>query len=61
MRDIDRIDPFMKELAEIWKNNVPDWRFGQFVYNIISVCGDPFFWEEDTFLEKVREMMKKRH
>ncbi len=28
MRDINRIEPFMNEVAGIWKEKFPDWRFG---------------------------------
>lgn len=52
MRDIDRIDKFCKELAEIWKTNVPDWRFGQLMVNVLnSMPKDPFFPEEDEMLQ----------
>ncbi len=55
MRDPNRIDNFMYELGEIWKKELPDWRFGQLIFNFISVYGDPFYWEEDVFLENVKE------
>lgn len=52
MRKIERIDKFCKELAEIWKTNVPDWRFGQLMVNVLnSMPKDPFFPEEDEMLE----------
>lgn len=55
MRDVDRIDSFVTELAKIWKDNVPDWRFGQLIYNFLFEVGDPFYWEEDYFLKKIKE------
>lgn len=55
MRKVERIEPFLKELGKIWGENVPDWRFGQLIFNLISEMGDPFYWEEDMFLEKLRE------
>lgn len=55
MRKVERIEPFLKELGKIWGENVPDWRFGQLIFNLISEMGDPFYWEEDMFLKKLRE------
>ena len=34
MRDPKRIDPFLKTIKEIWKEN-PDLRFGQLIENAI--------------------------
>lgn len=55
MRDINRIDTFCAEIAKLWKENFPDWRFGQFIFNFLSWYGkDPFFLEEDKFLEQIK-------
>lgn len=55
MRKIERIDNFCKELAEIWKENAPDWRFGQLMVNVLnSMKKDPFFPEEDEMIEFFR-------
>lgn len=55
MRDINRIDTFCAEIAKIWKENFPDWRFGQFIFNFLSWYGkDPFFLEEDKLLEQIK-------
>lgn len=35
MRDPARIEPFLEELAALWKQH-PDWRFGQLVYNVLT-------------------------
>ena len=52
MRDIDRIDKFCKELAEIWKTNVHDWRFGQLMDDVLnSMPKDTFFPEEVEMLQ----------
>lgn len=52
MRKIDRIEPFMLELAKIWKEKCPDWRFGQLMVNVLnSLDKDPFFPEEDEMLK----------
>lgn len=52
MRDINRMKLFLEKLEEEWKE-VPDWRFGQLMCNFISTVGDPFYWEEEEFLEKL--------
>lgn len=60
MRRKDRIKPFMLELAELWENNVPDWRFGQLLVNVINTQSkDPFFFEEDEMLELFKEYFKE--
>lgn len=56
MRDIKRIKPFCLELAKIWEENAPDWRFGQFIVNVMgSMNKDPFFPEEDEMLEYFKD------
>lgn len=51
MRNPERIDKFCSKLAEYWKE-VPDWRFGQLVCNVLGTCKrDPFFYEEDEMLK----------
>ena len=57
MRDPNRMDAFLEELKKEWQK-VPDWRFGQLMYNFIAETGDPFYLEEDKFIEKLREYMK---
>lgn len=58
MRNPNRIDNFLKELGKIWKDRVPDWRFGQLMLNFLGQADeDPFFWEEDKFLEKFKEFL----
>lgn len=58
MRNPDRIDDFCRELAKIWKNNCPDWRFGQFICNTFGQMAsdgrDPFFPEEDEMIKYFR-------
>ena len=59
MRRKDRIQPFMKKLGEIWEREVPDWRFGQFMSNVLNSFDiDPFFIEEDEMLERFKEFFK---
>jgi len=56
MRDINRIKIFLERVEEQWKE-LPDWRFGQLMYNFFSEYGDPFYWEEDVFLEKLEKFI----
>lgn len=58
MRNPNRIANFMYELGEIWGQNLPDWRFGQLMANFISEVGDPFYLEEDDFLEKLKKYVQ---
>lgn len=59
MRDPKRIPEFTNEIAELWQENCPDWRFGQLISNFLSWYGsDPFYMEEDYFLEKFKEFME---
>jgi hypothetical protein len=56
MRKPERIDTFCNELAKIWKENVPDWRFGQLMVNVLnSLPRDPFFYEEDEMIQVFRD------
>ena len=58
MRNPNRLDGFYNELKKIHKENFPDWRFGQFIYNFLSWYGrDPFYLEENDFLEKANEFV----
>ena len=59
MRDPNRIPNFMYELGDIWQKELPDWRFGQLMYNFMADYGDPFYLEEDKFLEKFKEYVDK--
>lgn len=58
MRNPDRIYPFCTEMAILWKENFPDWRFGQLMINFLSWLGtDPFYMEEDKMMEKFKEFI----
>lgn len=60
MRDVNRIDKFCNELAEIWKEKCPDWRFGQFMMNVLnSFYKDPWFMEEDEMIERIRNFFEE--
>ena len=59
MRDPDRIPKILEQLGEEWKK-VPDWRLGQFLVNFLSWYGqDPFYLEDDDFIEQVQEYMEE--
>lgn len=58
MRDINRIDKFCNELAEIWKTNLPDFRFFQFIEYVWTVLGDTFYMEEDEAIEKIKKIFE---
>lgn len=60
LRDPDRIEPFMKEVGRIWKENVPDWRFGQFIENVFTQM-EYNYWmlEEPRMLEEIENVFKK--
>ena len=57
MRDPKRFDKFYDELKRVHKEHFPDWRFGQFMINFMTWYGDPFYLEEDTFMEKINEFI----
>ena len=60
MRDINRIDNFMEEVQKLWKENFPDWRFGQLITNFISWYEtDLFYLEEDDFLKAFNKFVKE--
>lgn len=64
MRDAKRIHKFCNELADIWATNVPDWRFGQLMMNVLgqmqSSGRDPFFPEEEEMIEFFRKFFDKK-
>lgn len=60
MRKIERIKPFMEEMAKIWESNCPDWRFGQLMVNVLNSFEiDPFFIEEEEMLERFKKYFKE--
>ena len=59
MRKVERIPTFLNELQKYWEK-VPDWRFGQFMVNILGTCErDPFFYEENEMLEVFEKFFKE--
>ncbi len=60
MRDINRIEPFLKKVEELWKL-YPDFRFGQIIYLLAEGIGrDIFFPEEKEWLEVIQKEIDKR-
>ena len=47
----------MKELHKA----VPDWRFGQLIYNFIRDIGDPFYIEDDKMISLLEEWLTNQH
>lgn len=65
MRDPQRIDPFIRKLADYWKANIPDWRFGQFMSNFLGFVAcktkqDIFFIEESEMEKLLDEFFEPR-
>ena len=58
MRDPARIGRFVVEIGTLWRRKCPDWRFGQLMANFFEACGDPFYWEEDVFLAKLKKYLE---
>ena len=59
MRNPERLNDFYEKMKELHKKYVPDWRWGQLVYNFICEHGDPFYWEEEETLERLEEYLKE--
>lgn len=61
MRNPERINEFCTELAKQW-HKVPDWRFGQFISNVLGAYpGDIFFPEDDEMLDFIQNYFKKEN
>ena len=64
MRDKKRIKKFCDELATIWEDHCPDWRFGQLMCNVLGdMAGngrDPFFPEEDEMMKYFKKFFNER-
>lgn len=59
MRDSRRIKPFLERLEKVW-NEVPDWRFGQLMSNVLnSMPEDPFFTEDKEMIEYFENYFKE--
>lgn len=59
MRDINRIDPLLAKLGEVWKQH-PDMRFGQLIINLLDNLGkDPWYLEDDVWADYLNNYLKK--
>ena len=55
MRDINRIDKYCAQLAEMWKR-LPDWRFTQLLANYARENGGiSFYMEDEDFFPSLAE------
>lgn len=55
MRDPDRIDPTLDEIAFYWKA-YPDLRLTQLLLNTVKDDENAYYLEEDELLERMREL-----
>ena len=56
MRDPNRIEPFLKELGDCWRE-MPDLRFGQLIYELADRIGrDIFFPEYDEWIKVINDL-----
>lgn len=60
MRDPNRLTSLYETLESIHKDNIPDWRFLQFMDNFMNWVKmtkkiDPFFVEDDELLALISE------
>ena len=59
MRDPNRLKSFYEEVERIHREYFPDWRFGQFLSNVVSwYGGDIFYFEEDRMLKLIYDFVK---
>lgn len=54
MRDINRIEKYLKELEKIWKT-YPDLRFSQLIFNVLNEENGDYWKEEDETLKMFKE------
>lgn len=59
MRNPNRLHTLYAELKRIHMTYCPDWRFGQFMSNVIARMGDTFYIEDDKIIERVEALFKK--
>lgn len=63
MRDPKRIPGVCRRLAAVWEN-VPDWRLGQLLVNLLSeyvnkTGRDPFFPEDEELVSFFESLFRK--
>lgn len=59
MRDPKRIKSFLEKIGDMWEERCPDWRFGQMMETFRIRYGDPYYFEDDDFLEKMEEFFEQ--
>ena len=64
MRRPERLYKFYEQVNLIHMQQFPDWRFGQFMCNVLgdmqSKGRDPFFPEEDEMIEFIEKYVKEK-
>ena len=61
MRSKERIDEFCNKLAELWKENAQDWRFGQLIVNVFGTLKrDTWFYEEDEMMKVFEDFFDRK-
>ena len=59
MRDPNRIKGFCNRLMQTWMC-LPDWRFGQLIFNVFSELGrDPFYMEDDEMIQFIENYISE--
>lgn len=59
VHDPKRIQAFCNRLARAWEM-LPDWRFGQLMFNVLSEFGrDPFYCEDDQMIDFLENYVMK--
>lgn len=61
MRNPERLDEFYEHLLSVYKNNFPDWRFGQFICNLEHWYGKDIFYTEDSAFCNIVTMFVEEH
>jgi len=59
MRDPDRIDAMLADLAAVWRKN-PDMRLGQLVVNLVrpkEPCPEVFSFEDTKLHKRIRKAL----
>lgn len=54
MRDKNRIQPMMETIAKLWEK-YPDLRFSQIMYDFLHRYENPYFLEDDKFIEEFED------
>lgn len=64
MRNVERIGDFLSRFEKCWKK-VPDWRFGQFISNVLGNAqangeiSDIFYVEDEKMIHLIEDYFKK--